>query len=508
MTYQHIDPLRVNVAAVTAVMNVSFAQKHQILAVEVEAHKVRIATAEPGLKGQWYEDIAGILGKEIELVFANPDDIARYIREFYSLSAFVKSASGQTVLDINTDDLENLVSNKELEELDLNDRAIVRIVDWLWQYAFNQRASDIHLEPRREQGIVRFRIDGVLHQVYQMPRSVMQAMMARLKLISKLDVLEKRKPQDGRIKTNNLNGQEIEMRVATMPVAFGEKMVMRIFDPDILGRELVDIGFDAEDLGRWQSLVSQTHGLVLVTGPTGSGKTTTLYATLQKLSTTEVNVCTIEDPIELIDPSFNQMQVNPQHGVDFAQGVRTLMRQDPDIIMVGEVRDLATADMAIQAALTGHLVLSTLHTNDAPSAVIRLLELGVASYLIEQTLLGVLAQRLLRTLCEACKRAVAVEDKDWQQLDGLPQPKQVYEAVGCLECRMTGYKGRMGIYELMLNTPALKHTLRRDADGSELHQQAINDGMRTLRVSAAHKVVQGLTSLAEMERVTPPTYRH
>jgi general secretion pathway protein E len=266
--------------------------------------------------------------------------------------------------------------------LDANDRHIVTIVDWLWHYAFEQRASDIHLEPRRDTGAVRFRIDGVLHTVYQVPAPVMAAMTSRIKLLGRMDVVEKRRPQDGRVKTRMADGREVELRLSTLPTAFGEKLVMRIFDPEVLQRSFGDLGFAPEDLTRWKRMTAQPNGIVLVTGPTGSGKTTTLYATLREMATDEVNVCTVEDPIEMVEPAFNQLQVQTGIDLGFAEGIRALMRQDPDIIMVGEIRDLATAEMAVQAALTGHLVLATLHTNDAPSAITRLLDLGVPACLL------------------------------------------------------------------------------------------------------------------------------
>ncbi len=272
------------------------------------------------------------------------------------------------------------------------------------------------MEPRRDAGNVRFRIDGVLHQVYQIPTPVMAAMTSRIKILGRMDVVEKRRPQDGRIKTRTPDGDEVELRLSTMPTAFGEKLVMRIFNPDVLVKDFTELGFSEEDKERWSQLVTRPHGIILVTGPTGSGKTTTLYSTLKQLAQPDVNVCTIEDPIEMVEPQFNQMQVQAAIGLDFAAGVRTLMRQDPDIIMVGEIRDQETADMAIQAALTGHLVLSTLHTNDAPSAVTRLLDIGVEPYLLHSTILGVLAQRLVRTLCPHCREPVTIDEETWRSL--------------------------------------------------------------------------------------------
>jgi general secretion pathway protein E len=389
---------------------------------------------------------------------------------------------------------------------------VVRVVDWLWQYAFEQRASDIHIEPRREAGLVRFRIDGVLHQVYQIPASVLAAMTSRIKILGRMDVVEKRRPQDGRIKTRTADGSEVELRLSTLPTAFGEKLVMRIFDPEVLVRDFAELGFSQEDQRRWKEMTDRPNGIVLVTGPTGSGKTTTLYSTLKSLATTEVNVCTIEDPIEMIEPAFNQMQVVSAIELGFAEGVRALMRQDPDIIMVGEIRDLETAEMAVQAALTGHLVLSTLHTNDAPSAIARLLELGVPAYLLNATLNGVMAQRLVRTLCPHCKQAVELhraEDQEaWNAMVAPWKsnlPAWLYKPVGCLECRMTGYIGRVGVYETLVFTASIKNLVSQNADLAALREQAFKEGMKSLRISGAIKVGAGLTTIDEVLKVAPPS---
>ena len=383
----------------------------------------------------------------------------------------------------------------------------MQVVDWLWQYAFDQRASDIHLEPRRERSVIRFRIDGVMHTVYQLPPGVMSAMIARIKLLGRMDVVEKRRPLDGRIKTRNPGGDEVEMRLSTLPTAFGEKMVMRIFDPDTTVKPLEGLGFGSHDGKRWETLVAQPHGIILVTGPTGSGKTTTLYSTLKRLATDEVNVCTIEDPIEMIQPAFNQTQVQPQIDLTFAEGLRSMMRQDPDIIMVGEIRDLETAEMAIQAALTGHLVFSTLHTNDATSAITRLADLGVPPYLIGSTVIGVLAQRLVRTLCTSCKQPDAQTTREtlgevikpWR-LNGAVKP---YRAVGCLECRMTGYRGRAGLYELLTVGDAARAFIHPVPDSARLRHQSLQDGLRPLRLAGAMKVAEGVTTLEEVLRATP-----
>ncbi|AZZ47244.1 type II secretion system protein E [Pseudomonadaceae bacterium SI-3] len=504
--YLRIDPLKINVAAVTPLMSYAFAQRHKILAVAVDSSAVTIASSQPFVKS-WEANLTHVLQRPIKRVVANPVDLQRFTVEFYRLA---KSVSGATATDqkiSGTGNFEQLLNlGASDQEPDANDAHVVNIVDWLFQYAFDQRASDIHIEPRREQGTVRFRIDGVLHNVYQFPPQVAMAVVSRLKSLGRMNVAEKRKPQDGRVKTKTPDGGEVELRLSTLPTAFGEKMVMRIFDPEVLLKGFDQLGFSAEDLRRWQSMTGQPNGIILVTGPTGSGKTTTLYTTLKQLATPEVNVCTIEDPIEMIEGAFNQMQV--QHNIDltFASGVRALMRQDPDIIMVGEIRDLETAEMAIQAALTGHLVLSTLHTNDAPSAITRLLELGVPHYLLRATLLGVMAQRLVRTLCPHCKTPIKLDADDWQALTkpwNAPLPGNAHQAVGCIECRDTGYRGRAGVYEIMLLNDAIKPLITADTDLIALRRQAFKDGMHSLRLSGAQKIAAGLTTLEEVLRVTP-----
>ena len=509
--YFHIDPLKIDLTAVTEIMSSDYATRFGILPVQVTANEVVIATSEPFLR-EWEKVLRPILRKEIRRVVATPTDISRYQVEFYNLARSVKSAEknnrGGTSSQASFEQLVEM--GKSNRQYDANDQNIVHIVDWLWQYAFEQRASDIHMEPRRDIGIVRFRIDGILHQVYQVPMSVMTAMTSRIKVMGRMDLVEKRRPQDGRIKTRTVEGQEVELRLSTLPTAFGEKLVMRIFDPEVLVRDFAELGFSDEDLTRWRKMTEQPNGIILVTGPTGSGKTTTLYSTLKHLATPEVNVCTIEDPIEMVEGAFNQMQV--QHGLDlgFADGVRALMRQDPDIIMIGEIRDLETAEMAIQAALTGHLVLSTLHTNDAPSAITRLIDLGVAPFMINATLLGVMGQRLVRTLCPQCKKPMPLEDEENAQWDELvapwkaKRPAQIHQPEGCLECRMTGYKGRVGIYEILLMSPELRKLITPTTDIAPLREQASKEGMKPLRISGALKVANGLTTLEEVVRVAPP----
>ena len=505
LPFFRIDPLKIDFAKVADVMSAGYAARFNILPVELTPTELLIATADP-YRIEWEPEIAKITRRHIKLVITNPLDIAQYTAQFFSLAKSIKGAhkSGGQDLALRNN-FEQLVElgNKQV---DANDQHIVNIVDWLWQYAFDQRASDIHLEPKRDFSAIRFRIDGVLHQVYQVPATVMIAMTARIKLLGRMDVIEKRRPQDGRIKTRTAGGQEIELRLSTLPTAFGEKLVMRIFDPDVVVKTLPELGFPPDDATRWDRLTSRPHGIILVTGPTGSGKTTTLYTTLKALATSEVNVCTVEDPIEMVEASFNQMQV--QHGIDlsFADGVRALMRQDPDIIMVGEIRDLETAEMAIQAALTGHLVLSTLHTNDAPSAVMRLLELGVPYYLLEATLIGIMAQRLVRTLCPHCKAPDgAMTDDIWDSLSEgwkLPKPAAVYRPVGCPECRQTGFRGRTGLYELLTITQPFSKMIQAETNLHALKQQSISDGMKPLRVAGALKIAEGVTTADEVLKVT------
>ena len=509
MPYLHIDPFKIDFAAVTKLMSTAYAQRYRILPVGVTDSEATIATCEPFVR-DWEASLQQILRLNIKRVIANPIDIQNYIVEFFSLA---KSVRGATAKDqgaySSIANFEQLVQLGKSGKLDANDQHVIHICDWLFNYAFDQRASDIHLEPRREIGNVRFRIDGVLHNVYQIPTTVMAAMTSRIKVLGRMDVVEKRRPQDGRIKTVTPDGGEVELRLSTMPTAFGEKLVMRIFNPDVLVKNFGDLGFTDDDLKKWNGMIAKPHGIILVTGPTGSGKTTTLYSTLKHLARPEVNVCTIEDPIEMVEPQFNQMQVQSNIGVDFATGIRTLMRQDPDIIMVGEIRDLETAEMAIQSALTGHLVLSTLHTNDAPAAVTRMLDLGVPAYLLNSTVLGVMAQRLVRVLCPACKEKAPLEESAWELLVSpwkASKPDTTFIAKGCLDCRMTGYVGRIGIYEMMVLNSDIRSMINEKTDMDKLREQAYREGVKPLRISGALKVAAGITTVDEVMKVAPPMH--
>jgi general secretion pathway protein E len=502
-----IDPLKINVTAVAEVMSRAFAERHRILAVEVSAEEVVIASSEPYLRS-WENNLEHVLRKRIRRVLTDPRLIARHTAEFYTMAGSVRGARGgnRAETGAGVTNLEQMLELGSMQEPDANDQHIVNIVDWLLQYAFEQRASDIHIEPRREVGNVRFRIDGVLHSVYELPQQVCAAVTSRIKILGRMDVAEKRRPQDGRLKTRTPDGNEVELRLATLPTAFGEKLVMRIFDPDVLQKSFEQLGLADDDLQRWHRMTGLGNGIVLVTGPTGSGKTTTLYSTLRQLATPEVNVCTIEDPIEMVEGAFNQMQVNHAINLDFSAGVRALMRQDPDIIMVGEIRDLETANMAVQAALTGHLVLSTLHTNDSPSSISRLLELGVPAYLIKATVRGIMSQRLVRILCPGCKVLTGLDADAWRELTQpwkLEPPRQVARPVGCKACRDTGYIGRQGIYEVLVNSPLVQSHITPLMDTAKVREIAMAEGMHTLRLSGAARVARGETTIEEVMRVAP-----
>ncbi|WP_066092553.1 GspE/PulE family protein [Xanthomonas massiliensis] len=505
--YLRIDPTRVDVAAVTAIVSQAYARRHRILPLAVDAERVLVATSEP-LALDWRADLQHLTRRRVEVAMVSPLDLGRYTMEFFGVTRSVRGArDGQVTQGSGLPSFEQLVELGRTGDVNADDHHIVHIVDWLLQYAYEQRASDIHLEPRRGSGRVRFRIDGVLHKVFEVPSAVMTAIVSRIKVLGRMDLAERRRPQDGRIKTRSPGGREVEMRLSTMPIAFGEKCVMRIFDPDTAFKGIDQLGFSPEEAAGWNALVERPDGIVLVTGPTGSGKTTTLYSTLKRLATPDVNVCTVEDPIEMIAPELNQMQVQHNIDLDFATGVRTLLRQDPDIIMIGEIRDLETAQMAVQASLTGHLVLSTLHTNDAPSAITRLLDLGVPHYLVASTLTGVLAQRLVRTLCPHCKRPHVLGQADWAQLgdddEALPDNPTPYAPVGCLECRRTGYLGRIGLYELLPLGPRLRAMVQPAMDLAAFTRAARAEGMRTLRRTGLEKVAAGLTTIEEVLSVLP-----
>ncbi|MDU9391128.1 GspE/PulE family protein [Pseudomonas sp. zfem002] len=475
--FLRLDPLQIDLAGTSGLISAAFARRHGILAVAQSADSVTVASAEPWVRS-WEADLSQALKRKVIRVVASPLRIRQVSQDFFRLARSVNGASQQEVPTAPGGNLEQLLDLGDGKH-DADDAHIVSIVDWLLQYAFEQRASDIHLEPRRDQGHLRLRIDGVLHGVYAFPAAVALAITSRLKNLGRMNVAERRRPQDGRIKTRTPTGEEVELRLSTLPTTFGEKLVMRIFDPRLLRQDCQALGFEDDQLRRWQNMLRRPHGIILVTGPTGSGKTSTLYSALKQLATSRVNVCTLEDPIEMVEPAFNQTQVHPGIGLDFASGVRALLRQDPDIIMIGEIRDLETAQVAIQAALTGHLVLSSAHTSDACGAIGRLLELGVAQYLIKATLVGVVAQRLVRTLCCACKSANG--------------------AVGCRECRQTGYRGRTGVYEVLELDDQLRELIGVECDVQAMRKRARSLGMEGLREVAERKVAAGITTMSEVD---------
>ena len=504
LPFHAIDPLNTDVHAVTQVMSLGFAESHDILAVALDADSVTVAVVDPA-DTRWVSGLEQVSKRRVLRVLAPPSEIHRHRKEFYSLSRSIGAAVKQGEAQ-RLSDLEQLLDLSDARP-SADDQSIVEVVDWVLRYAFEQRASDIHVEPRRDKANVRLRIDGILHSVYQMPAQIGAAMVSRFKALGRMDVAEKRQPQDGRLKTRSPQGREVELRLSTLPTAFGEKLVGRIFDPEVLQKDFSELGFSPADLTTWRSMTARREGILLVTGPTGSGKTTTLYSTLRELASPEVNLCTVEDPIELIEPAFNQVQVQSSIGLDFAAGMKSLLRQDPDIIMVGEIRDKETADMAVQAALTSHLVVGTLHTNDAPSAVTRLLELGVPAYLLRATLIGVMAQRLTRTLCPHCKTEVPLDAEVWREFIApfnAPAPEKVYQPVGCEQCRETGFVGRVGVYELMPVSNELASGIHADMPIEPWRAQAWKQGLEPLRLAGAKRVAAGLTTLEEVGRVTPP----
>jgi general secretion pathway protein E len=500
-----IDPVRLDADGIVRALPRAFAQKHAILVLDPAAATIPVAAADPF-------DVAALdtvrqrLGRPVAVHLAARAEIHRVIREIYGFKSSVAAAERDLGQLPDLQNLEQFFQMRAEGEVDSSDGHIVRAVDHLLRYALDQRASDIHIEPKRERCIVRLRIDGVLHTVHTFSRRVHSALVSRLKTLARMDIAEKRLPQDGRIKTAYA-GKSVEFRVSSLPVAFGEKAVLRIFDPLVHEKGLSDLGVAGDDLAALEGFLARPHGLLLVTGPTGSGKTTTLYAALKRLANGERNISTVEDPIENLSEDFNQVGVQSQIGLTFASTLRTLLRQDPDIIMVGEIRDAETARMAIQAALTGHLVLSTLHTNDAPSGVGRLLDMGIEPYLLASTLLGIVAQRLVRTPCPHCASEEPIAEAEAQAL-GVPATARVTRGPGCARCRQTGYRGRTGVYEILGITPAMADAIHECRSTAHLKAVARRNGMRTLREAGVEKALQGLTSPAEVLAVTPPDEGH
>jgi general secretion pathway protein E len=505
LPFLKINPLDLDLDVVTSALPARFARKHTMCAISKHENTITIAVANP-FNTAPLRDLQQFAGLEVKLVVATRNDVEMVNKGFYDLKTSLKAAETQlTEGRLHSIDVTNqeFLSGPTVE-MDPTMQPVVTALDNLLNHAFDQRASDIHLEPKRNIALVRLRIDGVLHDVHVIPKIVYQAVVSRIKMLSGLNIAEKRRPQDGRIKRSQA-GKEIEIRVSTMPTVFGEKAVLRIFDPDVLLQSIEELGFSERELPRFMPFLSHREGIILVTGPTGSGKTTTLYSVLRHLCRPEVNVVTIEDPVELIHDDFNQVQIKPQIGVTFANAIRTVLRQDPDIIMVGEIRDTETAEMAVQAALTGHLVFSTLHTNDAPSAITRLLDLEVPPFLIASTVIGVLAQRLVRVICPKCSENYHPEQAEAAAL-GMPFEKlsayRFRRGRGCIHCRQTGYFGRSGIFEVMPISSRIRKLIVSRAESPEIIRVAREEDLRNLKEAAIDKLVRGVTTVPEVVRVT------
>ena len=501
--YVKIDPLNLDMDLVTKSITRPFAQKHVMVPIGKENETLIVALDNPSdLEG--LDMIKRATSLEIRPVLSARTDIRKIITEFYGFRTSVSAAEAELRPAFDIGNLEQYVQMKAEGSYDPSDKPIVNAVEYLLRYAYEQRASDIHIEPKREFSLVRFRIDGVLHPIHRVPKPVHSAIASRIKMLSRMDIAEKRRPQDGRIKTEH-SGREIELRVSTLPVAFGEKVVLRIFDPEVLVQQLEDLGFHPKEYELFSKFITHPHGIILVTGPTGSGKTTTLYSALKVIAKPDVNIVTIEDPIEMVYEEFNQVAIQPKIGLGFAESLRTILRQDPDIIMVGEIRDRETAENAVQAALTGHLVFSTLHTNDAATAVTRLQELGIENFLIASTIIGVVAQRLVRVICPHCKKQTTLAEEDLKSLGIVPRPGVKYTinyGEGCISCRQTGYYGRTGVYEVLENTDKIKKLILETADAASIKKAALEEGMSTLREGAIRKLGTGITTFEEVLRIT------
>jgi general secretion pathway protein E len=503
LDYIRIDPLKLNAELIEDKISRPFARRHRMIPLEIVNGRMRVACANP-FDMEGIDAFRRISGRQIDIVIASEPDILRALTEFYGLRHSVRKAAIDLEAGLDLGNLEQLVRMKSESEIESSDQHIVNAVEYMLQHAYDTRASDIHIEPKREDCLIRFRIDGVLHDVQKIPKLVHRAVVSRIKTMSRLDIAERRRPQDGRAKTQR-GDSEIELRVSTLPVAFGEKLVLRVFDPDTFLMELPALGFYPDEMETFNQFIARPHGIILVTGPTGSGKTTTLYSALRQIAASEINVTTIEDPIEIVCEEFNQIAVQPKVGVTFSVALRHVLRQDPDVIMVGEIRDAETAHYAIQAALTGHLVLSTLHTNDAASSISRLIDLEVEPFLISSTLVGAMAQRLVRRTCKKCagERHLSPDEIRTLRLS-VPDGKSVsvIEGQGCGDCRGTGYLGRTAIFEVLPIDEPVKHLIQEQADAPRITREAVQNGMRTLRQSALQKLAEGKTSFEEVVRVT------
>jgi general secretion pathway protein E len=505
LPYQKIDPLELDMKLITSILSRPYARRHSVLVLTLQSNVLTCAVADP-FDMELQENLRRMTGYQIKSVVSAKQDIQRIITEVYGFRTSVKAAAQTMDAGVDIGNLEQLVRLKSVDDLEATDRHVINAVEYMLHYALGQRASDIHIEPKRDSSLVRMRIDGMLHNVTTLPKVVHAAVVSRIKMLARMDIAEKRRPQDGRIKTGQ-GDAETELRVSSMPVAYGEKLVIRIFDPTLLLQDLSALGFDRSDYKQYESFITRRNGLVLVTGPTGSGKTTTLYSSLKYLCNPDINIVSIEDPIEMIIEDFNQVAVPPVVGITFASALRTILRQDPDVIMVGEVRDADTAGNAVQAALTGHMVLATLHTNDSGAAVGRMFDLDVEPFLLSSTLAGVVAQRLARVICQECKQKTFLTPDQINMLQmKMPEDNKrrlpVFFGQGCAACRGTGYFGRTAIYEVMPVSNKIVRMINEKADTKEIVKVARLDGMTTLREAAIKKLAQGVTTFEEVMRVT------
>lgn len=501
LPYKELDPLELDFETVTSSLPGKFAQAHRLVAFSREGNILHVATS--NVSGTTLDqDLKLMLGLDVQFHVSRPAEIERVIRQFYGLHSSIVAAVKQLNDDDGVDlgNLERFVSSETSQSIEPTDRPVVNAVNHLFQYAFEERASDIHLEPHRENTIVRLRIDGLLHTIYRIPKRLHLPISSRIKMIAGLNIAEKRRPQDGRIRTH-FDGKPVEIRCSTVPMAFGEKTVLRVLDPQILMQDMSNLGFEPDDLAKYRKMLGVPNGLILVTGPTGSGKTTTLYSSLTAISRETVNITTIEDPVEFVTDEFNQISVQTAVDLTFTTALRHILRQDPDIIMVGEIRDVETAVSAMRSALTGHLVLSTLHTNDTATTAVRLMDMGVQPYLLMSTLQGIIAQRLVRVVCTECAESWSPEDSIADSIE-IPRGSVLKRGAGCRACRNTGYKGRTGVYEVMEIGEPVRIALAERARVDDIRRLAVSQGMKTLRDSARLKVLAGITTPEEMLKAT------
>jgi general secretion pathway protein E len=505
-TYEKIDPLELDMKLITQTMSKGFAQRHLMLPLRRVGEGLTLAIADP-MDAEGVDEFARVTGNQVDVVISAKKDIVAIINQVYGFRQAVSTVAKESKSSVsNLQNLEQLVRVRSAEEIDPSDSKIVAAVEYLLNSAFDNRASDIHVEPKREVSKLRLRIDGVLHDIGEIPAEVHPAIVSRIKILARMNIAERRRPQDGRIKTTR-GEREIELRVSILPVAFGEKVVIRIFDPQVLLAQIIDLGFTESERESYEEWITRPNGLILVTGPTGSGKTTTLYSTLKYLATPSTNIVTVEDPVEMVYEPLNQVSVQAKIDVTFAKALRSILRQDPDIIMVGEIRDIETATMTVQAALTGHLVFSTLHTSDTGGAITRLLELKVEPFLLSSVLAGIIAQRLMRKVCSECAEEVFMTEEQIQTLSIPMKPGEqrklpIKKGEGCAKCRHTGLFGRVGVFELMNVSGSVRNLIREGADSKAIVKAATLDGMTSLRQAAIKKLAQGLTTYEEVFRVT------